>query len=348
MSISKDTFSHQSEETYRWSISEGCQILYLRLIPGPWRNVHPIGRPELALSPDELTQSAIVKIGSQGPNTGRQQAHNSNYPDSRLLDSFVTEDYKKVERNMKRRLRNERLLFEGTYGDKTTRDTELIVIRSQEDYDACVETIRDIVLVNHDNGTLSSLQLECEKEKTKQMELVEKTKQMELIEKTKQMELQLEMRKLDLEEKRFMFPRRVTPVDVESVTERVSEAPEEQNVVVPATPPNVSRSTNMEISPSFFSRDVYDAFLAEKVRVDYGGCVKTVDLMNEFEKWIVSSGDAEIVRSIRGGTEHSYFFDNRFKNEFVKVMEESIGKSQIRIKGRNSNTRGFRGISLVP
>jgi len=180
--------------------------LYLRWIPGPWRDVHPIGRPELALSQEELIQAAIVKLGSQGPYTGRQQAHTYAYPDSRLLDSFVTDDYKTAERNMKRRLRNELSLFEGTYGDNTKRDTELIVIRSQEDYDACVGTIRDVILVR-DDDTISSLQLECDREKTKQTEIIEKekTKQMEIIEKTKQMQIQLEMRKLDLEEKRLMM-----------------------------------------------------------------------------------------------------------------------------------------------
>ena len=64
---------------------------YLRQVIGMWSNVHPVGRPQDVLTPEELAEFVVVKAGSQGEMTGRQGTHMTAFSSSRLIDSHITE-----------------------------------------------------------------------------------------------------------------------------------------------------------------------------------------------------------------------------------------------------------------
>ena len=58
---------------------------YLRRVDGNWHNVHPVGRPQDVLTPEELADLVVIKAGAQGEITGRQGTHLTTYSDSTLL-----------------------------------------------------------------------------------------------------------------------------------------------------------------------------------------------------------------------------------------------------------------------
>jgi hypothetical protein len=208
--------------------------------------------------------------------------------------------------------------------------------------------MRDVILVRDDN-TISSLQLECDREKTKQLEITEK-------EKTRQMELQLEIRKLDLEEKRLMMGIGTTSLVRSNPTPTVEPEEEgddntiiqEQAVISP--PPAPTRRRDLDASSdfvtTFFSRETYDAFVTSKIEIDYRSREFTQDLIEAFEAWAIEGG-IHVAFDIRGGNEHSYFFNCRFKDEFIDMMERATQKKQIRIKIQGTRLRGFRGLRLI-
>lgn len=109
-----------------------------------------------------------------------------------------------VERMIKKHLKNKCRLYEGTYNTKQTRDTELLVIRSQEEYNEIVLEIQSLIA---SASTDTNGCLEMEKEKTRQetckvecakaMVEAEKAKVQIEQEKTKQLQLQLEIKRLE-------------------------------------------------------------------------------------------------------------------------------------------------------
>lgn len=141
---------------------------YFRLTDSSlWSNVHPCGRPDLIMESEELAKHAVVKIGCNGESTGRQPAHELSLKGSKLLDSIPTKCYTYVEQRAKDVWKNNNELFEGTHWGKTTRDTELLLFKTQAQYSQAVELVKDLVEEAESSG---DLQLQLEREKTKQAE----------------------------------------------------------------------------------------------------------------------------------------------------------------------------------
>ena len=160
--------------------------LYFRVLSGKFNNVHPVGRPDLIISDEELTVLKIVKFGSMGQ-TNRQGEHQHAFKGSKLLDSCITLSYTHVEMLFKDMLRDQTLLYEGQHDTKKSKDTELLVIRSQEEYAKFVSIVQTIVAnVDGETEVMNEMPLELRLaiEATKQAE--EATKQAE--EATKQAE----------------------------------------------------------------------------------------------------------------------------------------------------------------
>lgn len=162
--------------------------IYMRQVFGVFLNLHPVGRPDLMISPEAQALYAIVKFGYQGENTGRQLVHNTSFPDSKIIDSCFTSSYTCAEQRLKDILLNDRELYEGQHIHKSVKDTELLVFKSQAEY------IQFMVKVNKVIADLESpVQLKIEYEKTKQAEA--QTKQAEA--QVRLAELQLEMARLN-------------------------------------------------------------------------------------------------------------------------------------------------------
>ena len=163
--------------------------VYLRLTDGRFVNVYPIGRPDLALSKEELAQYFVVKLGSQLDLTGRQDTHILALRDSILLDSCVTKSAQYVERNVKDILKNKFELYEGTHVDKSVRDMELVLVKTQEDYNGYVRLVQKGVV---------------EAETSRDVQLVREQTIHELTKKDNLL-IQLEIRKVELEMKKMDF-----------------------------------------------------------------------------------------------------------------------------------------------
>ncbi len=88
----------------------------------------------------------VIKIGWNGENTGRQQGHDREYGGiSRVIDSLVTAVAAAAELKIKDRLINEGKLYSGLHSNKKSRDYELIVVRSQQEYTEYVDLARKII-----------------------------------------------------------------------------------------------------------------------------------------------------------------------------------------------------------
>ena len=72
-----------------------------------------------------------------------------------------------AEAKFKDILRNEGKLFSGKHGNKKSRDTELIIVRSQEDYAEYVDNAQKIIAGIEDSIRKDLDSLEIWKEKTK-------------------------------------------------------------------------------------------------------------------------------------------------------------------------------------
>jgi len=164
--------------------------VYVRQLFGNFTNVHPVGRPDLKIPDDKLREYAIGKLGSQGNNTGRQQAHESNFKSSVLLDSMLTNAYTHSEQGAKDVWVTNGELYEGQYEGKQGRDTELLLFKNQEEYAAKIAFILSLIKKAERN---QNMHFACEYtkqsiESTKHVEAVERTKQVEAVERTKQVE----------------------------------------------------------------------------------------------------------------------------------------------------------------
>lgn len=118
--------------------------VYLRQVFGKWSNVHPVGRPQDVLSVEQLASLTIVKIGSQGESTGRQIMHTSAFARSTLVDSILTSSYSHLEMKVKDIWINSGQLYEGLHQGKSVRDTELLVVKDQTDYEQKLSVIQQL------------------------------------------------------------------------------------------------------------------------------------------------------------------------------------------------------------
>ena len=145
--------------------------VYLRQVPGKFTNLHPKGRPDLVLSEEEMKYIIVIKAGCMGQTT-RQTQHQTAFKDSELLDSLHTLMYTHVEQQAKDLFTDRGMLYEGMHESKKVKDTELLVVRSQEEYDELVKMLQTIVSNNAPGNEASSgntTSVLIEQEKTKQI-----------------------------------------------------------------------------------------------------------------------------------------------------------------------------------
>ena len=165
---------------------------YFRLtVSSMWSNVHPCGRPDLIMEPEELAKYAVVKIGCNGKDTGRHPNHELVLKGSKLLDSIPNKCYSYVELRAKDIWRNNNELFEGTYMGKTARDTELLLFKTQAQYNQAVELVQSLVEEAESSG---NVQLQFEREKTKRAQADSAARVAEA--EVRKLELQIELAKM--------------------------------------------------------------------------------------------------------------------------------------------------------
>ena len=164
-------------ESFTNNIDRHGAQFYFRKTDGDFTDVYPVGRPDKRLSPEELRAYTILKGGGQLNDTMRQGTHDKAFLHSVLLDSCITNASFFVERKVKDIWKNNNQLYEGLYRGKKTRDTELLLVQTQAEYNERVQLVQKMIVEAE-----SSSDLQIEKERTKQEE--ERTKQEE--ERTKQ------------------------------------------------------------------------------------------------------------------------------------------------------------------
>ncbi len=174
---------------------------YFRQVASRFTNVHPRGRPNLKIPDDEVRYHIFVKIGSQDDDTGRQHTHITAYNySSMLVDSLLTKAMTHIERRCKMKWQDMGLLYEGSYEGKDVRDTELLVFKTQDEYESLV---KDAISMIENIGIHSDLEIEFVRENTKlQVARIEagvreteaNVRKIEALEKTKRMKMRLDMK----------------------------------------------------------------------------------------------------------------------------------------------------------
>ena len=147
--------------------------VYFRQVFSGFGDVRPVGRPG---APAVDTASyAVVKFGQHGEGSGRQARHAAAFPGSRLLDSSLTLAYSHVEQKARDRWLAEGLLHSGRHEAKAARDTELLLFRSQADYERAVQTVAGLI-----RGLARSEQLDVEQERTRQAQLAVRLRELDV------------------------------------------------------------------------------------------------------------------------------------------------------------------------
>ncbi len=119
---------------------------YFSLPPGHWTDMRRIGeKTNFVISELWL----VIKIGYNGEHTGRHNKHDSEFNGiSRIIDSLVSPVAAAAEIKIRDRLVNDGKLFSGKHEHKKSRDNELIIVKSQAEYEEYVAlaqtTIKDI------------------------------------------------------------------------------------------------------------------------------------------------------------------------------------------------------------
>lgn len=161
---------------------------YMRQVFGKWAMVHPVGRPDQILSAEQLAEFAVIKIGSQSGNTGRQHKHTTTFSRSQLLDSCLTKSFTYVEMKAKDIWLNSGELYEGLYEGKNIKDTELLLVRSQDEYARLLSVVQQLCNEN------DSLSLRLAQETSRQMEADACKAQFEF----EKLQLEFEMHKFEV------------------------------------------------------------------------------------------------------------------------------------------------------
>lgn len=112
--------------------------------PPSWRDIFRLGSK---IAPKLREPYWILKLGYNGENTGRHNTHDIEYGDTcRIIDSFISPVAAAAEIRIKDLLLNEGKLFGGLHSSKKTRDTELIIIKSQAEYAEYVQIVQSVIL----------------------------------------------------------------------------------------------------------------------------------------------------------------------------------------------------------
>ena len=108
--------------------------------PGDWFDFRLIGGQEI-FTPSHPYW--IIKIGYNGQNTGRHPTHDKEFGGNcRVIDSLITPVAAAAEISIKDRLLNENKLYSARHQNKKARDNELVIVKSQEEYEEIVQIAR--------------------------------------------------------------------------------------------------------------------------------------------------------------------------------------------------------------
>ena len=145
---------------------------YFRQVLGRWSNLHPVGRPQDVMSAEAMSEIAVIKTGSMGV-TERQMTHNKQFDRSELLDSCLTSSFTHVETKAKDYWKDRGELYEGLHEHKTVRDTELLIVRNQEDYERYLAVVQQLCdkypYISDKPQEDTALELSLAQEKSKQV-----------------------------------------------------------------------------------------------------------------------------------------------------------------------------------
>ena len=158
--------------------------LYFGIPEGSFTKLKTTGpgvSPELAVA--TRAKWIIIKLGQKKAMTDRTVIHNGKYSGFYLLDCVPTQHMTEVEDRLKKWLRNEGMLFEGVHENKVARDTELLIVASQEQYAQVVQRtkrlVEEITLENEKGSKCHFAVLEKEKEQEKTQQELAKAAQEE-------------------------------------------------------------------------------------------------------------------------------------------------------------------------
>lgn len=118
--------------------------LYFSSPGGYWKEVKNKSNKFVQIS--DIDSYFIVKFGYHGNNTGRHGTHKSGYGyQYTLLDSMPSPVAAAAEMKIKDLLKNDGRLYSALHSNKKSRDNELIIVRSQEEYDAYVIMAKNVI-----------------------------------------------------------------------------------------------------------------------------------------------------------------------------------------------------------
>ena len=104
--------------------------------PEDWSDIKRSDGTLFVLRPDQI----IMKFGQHTLNTARSVTHTREYGNFQVIDSILTDNPTRVERDAKDDLRNRNELLSAFHKNKRNRDTELIAVNAAE-YKAIVEKV---------------------------------------------------------------------------------------------------------------------------------------------------------------------------------------------------------------
>ena len=130
-------------------------------MPEVWSDIKRSDGTPFVPRPDQL----VLKFGRHGLNTARSITHSREYGVWQILDSVLTNNPTRVEREVKDDLKNRNELLSALHRNKTVRDTELVAVNGAE-YKAIVE--RAIQMAARCE---TRLDMELEKELTRREEV---------------------------------------------------------------------------------------------------------------------------------------------------------------------------------
>ena len=125
--------------------------------PENWFDVKRSDGTPFVLRPDQL----ILKFGQHISNSSRNVTHNREYGIWQVLDSVLTDNPTRVERDAKDDLRNRNELLSAFHKNKRNRDTELIAVDATE-YKAFVQKVMKMA---------ARYNIDMERELTKRQEI---------------------------------------------------------------------------------------------------------------------------------------------------------------------------------
>jgi hypothetical protein len=160
--------------------------------------------PKLICEAAAGTEGILVKLGTTraGKEKARFKTHVQEYGDFTIIDSILCQDATVLEERLKHALEIQKRLVSGKAGSKSYQDTELFIVKDQEDYNRIVQMTKNMAdeISSSINIDKTKLSLRLAQELTKQKELdnedrraKERHERVQLKDKIRLAELQLKL-----------------------------------------------------------------------------------------------------------------------------------------------------------